>query len=342
MSQIQCYATLADLAADLESGNFPPDALARFILPASDYIREAIGPFIPETRSMKMAAHEDSPYLLFTPALLSITTIQDNGVTLNGLDYILKPEGRHWPDGPYSYLGIPETSTNHQQWTWWLAQGIQIDGLWGYYNKTASSGAVVATGGQASGASTLVVDDGSKLSPGRILLIESEQEFIDGYGAPATATTITAALDAATEEISLANGTLVKVGEIARLDFEQIMILSIQGNKAQVARGWGNTKKSAHSTGTNLEAYRTFSTQRAVNGTSAATHAQNTAVSTYVVPNQVNYLTRQIATLMLKKAQSGYAGKTGNETLGTTFYFHEFPRDEIDRIRKNYWIPRGG
>lgn len=341
MISVQCYATLADLAADLESGNFPADALGRFLLPASDYIREAVGSFIPETKTLKMRGKATAPTLLFTAPLLNPTAIINGGITLAAADYVLKPEARHWPDGPYSWLEIPETAQNHTIWAYWLAEGVEISGLWGMYNKTKASGATLAAQ-QLDTAGTLQVDDGGKLSPGNLVLIESEQQFIDGYSSPATATTLAAAVDGSTEELSLVNGALVKVGEQARLDFELVLVLTIQGNKAQVVRGWGATKKTSHSTGTNVEAYRTYTVQRGVNGTSAATHAQGLAAQVYQVPAQVNYMTRQVAILMMKKAESGYAGKTGNEALGTTFYFHEFPRDELDRVKRNYYIPRGG
>lgn len=68
----------------------------------------------------------------------------------------------------------------------------------------------------------------------------------------------------------------------------------------------------------------------------AAAHT-NAAVSKYLVPDDVSWLCRQIAGLMVKKAESGFAGKSGNEATGETFYFNEFP-SQIKEIKKNYRI----
>jgi len=78
--------------------------------------------------------------------------------------------------------------------------------------------------------------------------------------------------------------------------------------------------------------------KRGCSGTTAATHAQNTAISRYVVPDDVSYLALQIATLMLRKGDSGFAGKVGDPATGEMFYYNEFPHSIVKDIQRNYRI----
>ena len=77
-----------------------------------------------------------------------------------------------------------------------------------------------------------------------------------------------------------------------------------------------------------------------MNGTTAATHATSTAISRYFVPDDILYLTKEIATLSANKALSGYQGRTGNGETGVVFYNDAFPKFDIDKVKSNYYIPR--
>jgi hypothetical protein len=72
-----------------------------------------------------------------------------------------------------------------------------------------------------------------------------------------------------------------------------------------------------------------------VNGTTAATHSSK-VVSRYIVPENLNWLCRQIAALMHRKAQTGFAGKTANAQNGEVFYMDEFPKFVIEKVRNGY------
>jgi hypothetical protein len=87
-----------------------------------------------------------------------------------------------------------------------------------------------------------------------------------------------------------------------------------------------------------VDVYRKFTVVREVNGTTAAAHDNATAISRYLVPADILFLCKEIATLMLNKAGSNYAGKSGNDQLGTVFYNDAFPRFDLERIRDHYSI----
>jgi hypothetical protein len=115
-----------------------------------------------------------------------------------------------------------------------------------------------------------------------------------------------------------------------------MQVLDIAGNAVQAARALNGSKRAAHSSGAALNVFRTYAVTRGANGSTPATHTA-AAVSRQVVPPDINYLARQIASLMIKKAQTGYVGRAGNDELGTGFFVNEFPRNQIDAIKKNYF-----
>jgi hypothetical protein len=161
-----------------------------------------------------------------------------------------------------------------------------------------------------------VVSNGAKVSPGDVVLIDSEQELVEATGAVTDSTANTAeALDASEEEVDVNDGTQVNAGEVIRVNFEQMRVLDIATNTLLVNRGYNGTKRTTHDT--------------------AATHSSDT-IYRYLPPYDVGYLCRQMAALMLKKAQSGFAGKVGSVELGEVFYMQEFPKEVLDRVIREY------
>jgi hypothetical protein len=313
----------------------PDDTLTRFILPASQYIAQEIGSFLPVLETVKVFSDDDE---LLTPPILRLTGNLDNdGTTVESTDVYLratqKNDRRAWPYGPYFRIDPLELASV----AW--ADEVSIPAAWGLYERVEALG-VTLSAEQSATAETLTVADGGKLSPGMMLKIGDEMQFVRETGAPTAAvTTLGAAMDASEEEITLASGALVKVGEIIRVDFERLKVLDIAGNKVYVTRGWQRTKKASHTSGTAVDVYRAYQVRRACNGTSAAIQASAAAISRFVVPEDVHYLTRQITTLMSKKAATGYAGRAGNPESGESYFMYEFPREAIERVKKNYYVP---
>lgn len=80
----------------------------------------------------------------------------------------------------------------------------------------------------------------------------------------------------------------------------------------------------------------TLTVKRGINGTAAAAHLNGVAISRYLPPHEVNWLCRQIAGLMHRKAQSGFSGRVGNAELGEVFYVSEFPKAVIAETLRPY------
>jgi hypothetical protein len=333
----QIFCTIADLLLDPAPPAGGVDLLYKQIQAASQTILQEIGNFIPicETRYFR----GNGGGRLYIPVLLNLTgEIVNDDVSLAATDFIYKPDERHWLNGPYSWLEVDEENATNLG-TWSTDQDdVEIPGKWGLWDENADTGATVAAQ-QDANATGLQVSDGSKISPGAVALIGSEQELVTGYDTPVTAViTLNGTIDANQETIVLANAALVIIGEIIRIGVEQMRILDIATNTVYVQRHWNKTLGAAHPTGAAVDVYRKFVVSRGVNGTTLAIHAALAGISRYLVPADILFLCKEIATLMANKAGTGYAGKTGNAELGQVYYNDAFPRYDLERIRDHYMI----
>lgn len=328
------YCTLAELIGDLELEGvkaFNEGALLSRIEAASEWIDREFGNFIPivETRTVDGSGEVD----LFVKPLLALTSLVMDGQAIQTSDVLLYPEGRYWEHGPYTRMRANPDSNAFHLWTT-KKQGVTIGGWWGLYERSVQLSAVSS---QLVGDDTLAVSNGASISPGMVMLIGDEQELVTGYGEASDSTAnLNGAVDGAQETITLDNASLVNTGETIRVDFEQMKVQDKAGNVLLVRRGWNGTAKASHLSGADVAVFRTFLVMRGVNGTTASAH-DGAAIGRYVPPADVNWLCRQMAGLMHKKAASGFAGKTGNAELGETFYHNEFPA-QIREIRRHYWV----
>ncbi len=329
------YCTLAELLDDLdEPGALKEAAVMRYIRAASDYIDQKIGRFIPVTETRR---YDGNGLLeMFIDLCLAVTSLTLDATAITSTQYLLYPRSRHWENGPYNVLIIDPDATELSCWTA-ERDVVIIVGRWGLYEDTEATGATVSS--QSSSETSLAASSGAAVSPGAVLLIESEQELVTATGDPSDSTANTnEAVDISEEEIDVTDGTKVYTGETIRVDYEQMLVIGIKGNTLMVRRGYNGTAKATHSTSTDVYVYRTFTVSRGVNGTTAAAHSSK-AISRYMAPYDVNWLARQMAGLMWKKARSGFAGKVGNQELGEVFYQNEFP-EQIKQVRANYRIVR--
>jgi hypothetical protein len=175
------------------------------------------------------------------------------------------------------------------------------------------------------------------------LLIGSEQEQVTGWGDPtASVTLVNGSVAAADEYITVDDASLVNTGEIIRLEFEQCKVRDRNetNDRLSVIRGWNNTMRATHADNTPVDVYRTVTVERGVNGTTAAAHLLNVAISRYIAPDDVQLLAKKIATLIVNQAKSGYQGRTGNAETGVVFYNDWLPEWEIKKVEEQYMFKR--
>ena len=329
------YCTEAELLADLGLNGFIDSILDRFIDPATQYILQEIGQFIPTSEKRVFAGNNKT--VLYVDPILSVTSILNGDTPLISTDYMLEPANGMWQNGPYTRLNVDLDESRAGVWIPEV-DGVEIAGLWGLYNRMVDTEAVIGTT-QLVTDNTLTVNDGSLVCPGMVLSIEGECQMVTRRKSADVATTLLLDAGVSDDVLYVVSSTGLNVGEIIKIGYEIIKIVDKQTGSLQVIRGWGGSPKSTHALSMNVEVYRTFTVERAVNGTLAAGHVNSTMISRYVAPSDVNYLCRQIAALMLMKSRTGYAGRAGSPETGETFYNHEFPRDVIARIKSNYFIP---
>jgi hypothetical protein len=326
MGIVQIFCTANQVIEDLHLRGFEDTLLDR-IKEASDMIRRKGGLFIPvsETRKYGQDPRVDEP--LYVDHLLAVTgTITNDGAAVT--EYTLYPLNKCWENGPYIQIA--------QDGNWADEDGIEIPGRWGKYEEDAALG---LTGTQATAViTTLEVTNGSLISPGMILKIGDEQEYVtEGNGSKnspaATAATslVNGSIYEADSSIAVDNGAEFNAGEVIQIDVEDMKILKVNGNMLAVERGWNGTTPADHANDEGIGVYRTFTVMRGVNGTKAAAHS---AAEIYQckVPESVNYLCRQIAALMRMKAASGFTGITGNAEGGQGSYYSEFPPNQIKAV----------
>jgi hypothetical protein len=247
-------------------------------------------------------------------------------------EYSLHPETPLWVNGPY--LKLKSSS-------YWCSGTVEVDGEWGKYKDLKP---VLDSITLTEAAETIEVENGSLLDAGQVLICEDEQILVvsgHGYKNSPEASAATSLLDGdfgASEEIlDVDDGSEFFPGEVILIGNEDMLIRRIIGNSLTVERGWNNSPVDDLANDSPISVYRTFKVQRGVNGTDAAEHTAK-ALSCAVYPEIVNWLCRQIAGLMLMKAESGFQGRTGNPATGEGSYFSEFPPNQIARIKSHYSV----
>ena len=337
----QVYSTLAELYSDLDLEGSRDEASAfGYLRSASEWIEQRLGNFIPYTETRRIDGNGQKSLFLDVPLLSATPTVTNDGTTLAATDFLLYPRDRHWPNGPYTRITVDPDASGLAVWLR-ERDAVTIAGKWGKYDESVSLGITVENATQQAAAdAVLVVSNGGSISPGMVLLIESEQELVTGYSGTGTDSALTVnGAHANNVDVILLSGATINPGEVIRIVNEQMYVDRMEGNSVLVRRGWNGTTRAAIVTGAQAFVYRTFAVKRGIHGTTAADHTNGTAISRYFPPSQVNFLARQISAIMLKKAKTGFAGKVA--TIGTgggeeIFYFNEFPKSVYEEIRKNF------
>jgi hypothetical protein len=326
------YCSVAELIEDIGDVGKTEAFLVGKIESASLFIEQRKGNFLPLIETRALQADPGHPTELLVQPLLGVTSIRNDGTALASTDFVLCPDGRHWQHGPYTSIQIAEDGSAG---AWSQEQSaVEITGPWGLYDEAVSVAVSAVT--QLLADTTIVVSDGSKISPGMMLLIESEWELVTSTGSASDSTAnLITEIDDTDEELSLINGSLLSAGEVIRIGFERMQVIEVLGNVVQVLRGFEGSKRAVHLAGADVYVFRTFNVSRGASGSTAAAHSLK-SVAQQKAPADVNYLCRQIAALMVKKASTGYVGRAGNDDLGGGFWLNEFPKSQIDNVMNNY------
>lgn len=240
--------------------------------------------------------------------LISVSSLVAGGTSIAASNYFLEPAN----DGPpFTYVEINLNSTAAFKSGATHQRSIAITGVFGYRADTGPAGAL--SGSLTAPATSVGITNSAAVGVGTILLVESERMLVTEKSMLSTAQTIGVGLtaDKANTTVAVTTGIAYAVGETILVDSERMFIVDIAGNNLTVIRAWDGTVLAAHTLGATIFAPRTLTVERGALGTTAATHADATAIAKYKIPGPVKSLAKAYAINQLMQETSGYARTAG-------------------------------
>lgn len=258
------------------------------------------------------------------------------GVTIPLWQVLLRNANRK-PGFPFTYMEL-DRSTNA---AWGIAStpqhSIWAAGTWGFCadadqvatlaaDINASATTVTLTDGSGCGAGDLVVIGyGRGAAPyptylgtaGAVQPYLGERVLVTDKTAVATALTVSGAgctsASSADDQLTTAGTGSLNPGEVVQLDSERMLVESVAGGIATVARAWDGTILASHTTGATVYAFRQLTVQRGACGTAAAAANSSTGVFRHRPPQLIRDLNIAIAADQVLQELSGYSRTVGSE-----------------------------
>lgn len=276
--------------------------------------------FIPRTDTVYLPfdrKHVRGAKLFFDQYLLAVTSLKDQGgarTLTEGTHFRLQPENEgppySWAEIILSQSSVFEAGASTNQ------RSFEVTGRHGAYEATVAAaqlGAAIST----AGATTAQVLDGSKVGVGDTLLAGTEQLFVSERDSIDLGVNSAGALTKsdADQTVTLGDPTDdLCVGEVIRIGSERMLVTDVDSaTSVQVTRAYDGTTLAAHTTNADIYVYRRFTVERGVNGTTAATHADDLALTRYVVPPEIEELVIGEVIAALQQQRAGWGRTVGGE-----------------------------
>ena len=248
--------------------------------------------------------------------LISVSTLQTKAqdtspTTISSSDYFLEPVNT---GPPYDRIEIDLSSTAAFESGDTPQRSISVAGDFGFRSTTKSAGTVDDSGGISSGDTALIVSNAASVDIGLTLLIDSERIFVtDQTFAALDSILLNGALTANKSNVTVTvDGSHgIVANEIIRVDAEEMYVERVSTNDLTVERAYNGTTLASHNDDTAVHINRTLTIERAVNGTTAASHGDTTAISVYEPPFQITNLCLAMAVNMYHLETGGYLGQAG-------------------------------
>lgn len=241
--------------------------------------------------------------------LISATTVVSGGDTISSADYFLEPRNE---GPPFESIQIDLASGAAFFSGDTFQRSLAITGTWGYTLDSTPAGALA----EALDNSETAVDisNSAAIGVGSVVFCESEWMIVTGKTLRDTGVNTGSSLTAVQNDIDIAvsDGTAFAVGEILVIEGERMLIVDIAGNTLYVKRAYDGTVIAAHNSGVDIYAPRTLTVTRGALGTTAATHADTTALTVWEVPGLVAEFCVALALTTLGQRMDGYARVVGS------------------------------
>ena len=334
MSDAQVICSVKDVIDKIDSSIGEEKGMMQTILETSQWIMLHVGagiPILPVLETRVIAASNEHS-IKIGPAL-DILSVTENLAEIT--DYTKDPLYGVWRKGPCTHL----QRNDHGVWN----VDITISAWWGLYLDIKPMG--ISASQATNSETTLVTTNGGILSPGMVLKLGDEAELVTaGNGGPGSPpatpalSLVNEAIAANEAYITADNGAEFYEDEVIAIGTENIHLVKRFDHTWYVQRGWNDTNIADHADNSPIGVYRTYTVERGVNGSDAEIHA-NAPISRYLPPADVLYLAVQMVVLMRQKAKTMFGGKSGNSDTGEAWYVNEFPSQQIDKVKMNYWLP---
>ena len=239
--------------------------------------------------------------------LIEATSVTAAGRTLTvDTDLFLEPVNSG-PPFTYAEINLGGASSFDNSGT--RQRAVTISGTWGLGDEQKPAGTLTV----AVNASVTAWDisDASLVGVGSLVTAGSERVRVTGRSALTTGQTITTDMDEldSDRELTVADGTAIKQGEIITVDTERMKVLAVTGNVILVQRAWDGSPLAPHLTGATVFADRRLTVERGAQGTTAAAHSQGDAITTWYVPDLIRDLCRAEAITRLEQECSAYGAR---------------------------------
>lgn len=272
--------------------------------------------------------YQDNKELLLDCDLLSVTTLYHDrkNSTIDSGDIILYPL-----DGPPYHKVFVDPTADFLTYTDFPERALAIDGVFGYCEDKEDTGVVLSAGIDAND-TEMLIDDGSLIEVGWTLLIDDEQIFVKDDDVIDSTAKTAEAVDTYEKGIDANDGTLLKKGEIIRIDSEDMLIESIATDTLTVARAYNGTTAAEHITGADIYVFRKFTIEREKNGTTKEAHTTSDVIYKYVPPLPIQQAVAILVARADKRSDSAWSDITGVSEFGTPSYFKSVPDDVRDLL----------
>lgn len=238
--------------------------------------------------------------------LISVDTLTSGDDTLT--DYFLEPQ-RSGP--PYNRIEMDLAGSDAFTAGSTTQRAIAVTGVFGYGQDedqaTTLSSSITAS------STTIAVPNGYAIGVGDLLRIGDERLIVTDRAWLTSAQTLGAGVTAAKSDVSLsvASGAGFTVGERLLVDSERMQIVDIAGNTLTVERAVEGTTLATHALGATVYASRTLTVTRAAVGTTAAIHSSAAVVYVHRPPAPVRELTIAEVLNSFQQEGSAYARTVG-------------------------------
>jgi hypothetical protein len=241
--------------------------------------------------------------------LQAIDSVTSGGVAVDLADLLKYPQ----PDvAPWNRLEIDRSSSGDFTSAATEQQAVTITGTFGYPGRAVARG-VLESSIASSSTTTVDVTDG-RIEVGHAILIGSEYLQVVERSPLDTAQNLGGALDDSpgTNTVGVADGTAFVRGETILVDSERMWIRDVVGNNLVVRRATDGSTIAEHLTGADVYSFRRLTVERGIWGTTAAGHADASAVQVYQAPDLIRTVAKAEAENILLQESSGWARTAGS------------------------------